>query len=219
MQKMNNIEKTIEFLKSRFDASEYLTLNPEAKAYRFEHTIRVANWGKKIAQAENLNEEALVIGCLLHDISYCEEQKNKEERLNHGRRSAEISKDFLMSLDIQEDLKKEILYGIGAHVDGKTDCDGKPTVLSRSINSSDNLDRFDIYRIHESLIFEQFTSMSLEEKIKHCVYRIDTSKKLLEIEMATKYATNIFHKELEYIIQFFNALKIQLEKSTTDTII
>ncbi len=63
-----NIRKTIDFLEEQFDISTYMSENHNSKKYRLEHTMRVANIGKEIAREEGLNEEALVIGCLLHDI-------------------------------------------------------------------------------------------------------------------------------------------------------
>ena len=46
------IEKTEAFLKERFDGSGYLNAHPAAKAYRLEHTYRVANLGREIARRE-----------------------------------------------------------------------------------------------------------------------------------------------------------------------
>ena len=43
------IEKTEVFLKRKFDAADYLNAHPEAKAYRIEHTYRVANIGRELA--------------------------------------------------------------------------------------------------------------------------------------------------------------------------
>ena len=67
------IEKTEVFLKRKFDAADYLNAHPEAKAYRIEHTYRVANIGRELALKEGFDETEMVIACLLHDVSYCEE--------------------------------------------------------------------------------------------------------------------------------------------------
>ena len=68
MLKQEWIIKTEKFLRSRFDAASYLNLHPDAKAYRLEHTYRVANIGKQIALQEGFDETELVIACLLHDV-------------------------------------------------------------------------------------------------------------------------------------------------------
>lgn len=90
-----NIEKTINFLKEQFDKSSYMINNPKEKRYRFEHTIRVANIGKEIAGKEGLNEEALILGCLLHDIGYVNKFNSEEDWINHGRNAAKIARPFL----------------------------------------------------------------------------------------------------------------------------
>ena len=67
------IEQTEAFLKRKFDAAIYLNAHPDAKAYRLEHSYRVANIARRIAQQEGFDETELVIAGLLHDVSYCEE--------------------------------------------------------------------------------------------------------------------------------------------------
>ncbi|MBO4289951.1 MAG: HD domain-containing protein, partial [Lachnospiraceae bacterium] len=96
------IKKTEEFLKQKFDASEYLSAHPEAKAYRLEHTYRVANIGRQIAAKEGFDETEMVIACLLHDISYCEEF-GENGWMEHGRRAAQIARSFLEDLGLAGD--------------------------------------------------------------------------------------------------------------------
>lgn len=67
------IQKTENFLKQKFDAGLYLNAHPEAKAYRLEHSYRVANIARELAREEGFDETEAVIAGLLHDIAYCEE--------------------------------------------------------------------------------------------------------------------------------------------------
>ena len=46
------IEKTESFLKRTFAGSAYLSAHPEDRDYRLEHSYRVANIAKTIAEAE-----------------------------------------------------------------------------------------------------------------------------------------------------------------------
>ena len=48
------IKKTEAFLKETFAASTYLQNNPTERDYRLEHSYRVANIAKAIAEAEGL---------------------------------------------------------------------------------------------------------------------------------------------------------------------
>ena len=118
---MSNINRTIEFLEQTFNESPYFLKQPKQLQYRLNHTYRVANIGKEIAIKEGLNEEAIIVGCLLHDISYAEEMKSDIDWKNHGRRSAQIARDFINSLDFEDNIKEQILYGIAIHVDDEAD--------------------------------------------------------------------------------------------------
>lgn len=66
-------DKAEAFLKQHFDAGLFLNNHPDAKAYRLEHSYRVANIGRVIAQKEGFDETEMAIACLLHDVAYCEE--------------------------------------------------------------------------------------------------------------------------------------------------
>ena len=101
------IEKTEVFLKRKFDAADYLNAHPEAKAYRIEHTYRVANIGRELALKEGFDETEMVIACLLHDVSYCEEFGEKGW-IEHGRRAAHIARPFLSELGLAEDRINDI---------------------------------------------------------------------------------------------------------------
>lgn len=91
------VRKTEEFLKLKYDNAIYLNKHPEAKAYRIEHSYRVANIGREIAVKEGFDETEMVIACLLHDVAYCEEF-GEDGWKEHGRRSAQIARPFLTSL-------------------------------------------------------------------------------------------------------------------------
>lgn len=93
-----NIARTVAFLKEQFEQSVYLANDPVQRKNRVEHALRVAAIGRQIAVEEGLNEEALVIGCLLHDLSYTERIVDGEASwINHGRRSVELARPWLTS--------------------------------------------------------------------------------------------------------------------------
>ena len=117
------VEKTEAFLKETFDVSPVLNADPKRKAYRLEHTYRVANLGRQIAQREGFDETELVIACLLHDISYCEAFGENGWR-DHGRRSAAIARPFLERLGLPAERIAEICYGVAIHVDDEADFPG-----------------------------------------------------------------------------------------------
>jgi len=213
------IEKTIAFLREQFDNSPYYKTNPEDKEYRYEHSIRTASIAKLIAREEELDEEGLILGCLLHDISYRETFHSKEDHINHGRTSARIARDFLETLDLDKKLLNEICFGIAIHVDGKADFDGGYTPFARSIGDCDNLDRFDVYRLYESLKYACLEVMTLESKLSFVQNRIEHLKKILYIEMGTRTAETMWKEKIEFQITYMNLLLKQLNNSRENSLL
>lgn len=210
---MNNIDKTIEFLERCFDQSEYFKQEPDSKKYRLEHTYRVANIGMEIAVKERLNIEALVVGCLLHDISYIETFQAKEDWMNHGRKAAEIAKPFVDTLDFDEKTKNEILYGIAIHVDDLADFSGEKNAFTQSIGDADNIDRFDAFRFYEMLKYNQLELLSYKEQVKFIEEQIEKCNKLLQHNFATPTATALFHGRIQSNLEFLCRLQNQLNHS------
>ena len=208
------ISKTECFLKETFAASSYLQANPAARDYRLEHSYRVANIAKQIAEAEGFNVTNAVIAGLLHDIAYCEEMISREDRMNHGRRSAAIARPFLESLGMQADAVNEICYGIAIHVDDEADFEWERTPFCETVGDADNIDRFDAYRIYETLEYLSFSKMNLADKREKVVSTIDRLTKYKEMKLGTATAKNLWIQRLDYYIGFYEKLKAQLDNST-----
>ena len=206
------IRKTEEFLKRKFEGGAYLTAHPEARAYRLEHTYRVANIGRRIAQQEGFDETGMVIACLLHDVSYCEEfgENGWQE---HGRRAAQIARPFLTELGLPAAQIEEICYGIAIHVDDEADFPGERTPFALSVGDADNIDRFDVYRIHEGLCYEGFLEKSWEEKLEYVEKRLARLRELKDLPMGTKTAEAIWSERLSFYISFYEKLVSQLKCS------
>ena len=206
------VRKTEAFLKQKFEDAVYLNEHPEAKAYRIEHTYRVANIGREIAVKEGFDETEMVIACLLHDIAYCEEF-GEDGWKDHGRRSAQIARPFLEGLDLPEARINDICYGIAVHVDEKADFPGENTPFALSVGDADNIDRFDAYRIHEALNRDSFLEMSYEEKNEYLRKRLSRLRELKEIPFGTKTADELWNSRLDFYMVFFQKLSDQLERS------
>ena len=208
------IKKTEAFLKETFEASTYLQNNPTERDYRLEHSYRVANIAKAIAETEGFDVTNAVIAGLLHDIAYCEEMVTREDRMNHGRRSAAIARPFLESLGLSVDAVNEICYGIAIHVDDAADFDGERTSLALSVSDADNIDRFGTFRIYDAMRFADFYEMSFEEKLAWTRKRIPDLERLRGIDFATVSAKAMWLENLDYQIDFYTRLLHQLEQST-----
>ncbi len=208
------VRRTEEFLKERFDSALYLNSHPEAKAYRLEHTYRVANIGRKIAEKEGFDETEMVIACLLHDVSYCEEF-GENGWIEHGRRAAQIARPFLEELGLGQDRINEICYGIAIHVDEKADFPGEMTPFALTVGEADNIDRYDAYRIHEILSHEKFLDKGFDEKLEYLHKRLARLRELEGISFSTKTADEMWKTRLSFQIEFLENLQNQLMNSSS----
>ena len=208
------ITKTEAFLKETFAVSTYLQNNPTERDYRLEHSYRVANIAKAIAEAEGFDVTYAVIAGLLHDIAYCEEMISREDRMNHGRRSAAIARPFLESLGLSVDAVNEICYGIAIHVDDEADFEWERTPFCETVGDADNIDRFDAYRIYETLEYLGFSKMNLADKREKVASTLDRLTKYKEMKLGTVTAKNLWIQRLDYYIGFYEKLKAQLDNST-----
>lgn len=201
------------FLKETFAASDYLRANPAERVYRLEHSYRVANIAKMIAEQEGFDVTYAVIAGLLHDIAYCEEMHTAEDRMNHGRRSASIARPFLKSLQLPEETIQDICYGIAIHVDDQADFSWNRTPFSETVGDADNLDRFDVYRIYETLQYNKFSDLPLEEKCDQVKSTVGKLNRLRDMPMGTAAAKKLWLQRLDYYIGFYEKLQAQLDNS------
>ena len=201
------------FLKETFAASEYLRENPSELEYRLEHSYRVANLAKMIAEKEGFDVTHAVLAGLLHDIAYCEEMSSQEHWQNHGRRSAAIARTFLERLQLPADAVQDICYGIAIHVDDQADFLWNRTPFSETVGDADNLDRFDVYRIYETLQYNKFSELPLEEKCNQVRSTIGKLNRLREMPMGTATAKKLWLQRLDYNIGFYEKLQEQLDNS------
>ena len=208
------IKKTEAFLKETFAASTYLQANPTERDYRLEHSYRVANIAKAIAEAEGFDVTNAVIAGLLHDIAYCEEMVTREDRMNHGRRSAAIARPFLESLGLCANVVNEICYGIAIHVDDEADFEWERTPFCETVGDADNIDRFDAYRIYETLEYLSFSKMNLDDKREKVGSTIEKLNRFKEMKLGTATAKDLWIQRLDYYIGFYEKLKAQLDNST-----
>lgn len=155
----------------------------------------------------------MVVACLLHDISYCEEFKEKEDWLNHGRNAAHMARPFLESLGMAKDRIDEICYGIAIHVDDQADFVHTRTPFTETVGDADNIDRFDAYRIYENLQYIKFNEMSLEGKQEKVDLTLTRLHELKEMKLSTDTAKKIWIERLAFYIEFYEKLHDQLKNS------
>ena len=208
------IAKTEAFLRQTFDESSWLREHPAERDYRLEHSYRVANIAKSIARAEGHPVALAVIAGLLHDIAYCEELSTREDRMNHGRRSAAIARPFLRQLGLSEQAVNDICFAIAIHVDDEADFPWERTAFSEVVGDADNIDRFDVYRIYETLQYQKFSELPLSEKRETAGTMLRRLTELREMKLGSVTANSLWQQRLGYYIGFYEKLVAQLQYSS-----
>ncbi|MBR2686080.1 MAG: HD domain-containing protein [Erysipelotrichaceae bacterium] len=210
---MSILEKAEAFLKESFAESAYFKEHPSEGEYRLQHSYRVANIGKMIAEAEGFPVEEFTVACLLHDIAYRETFTSEEDWKNHGRRSAEITRPFLLKAGVDAKLTEELCYGIAIHVDDEADFEHENTPMALSIQDADNIDRIDAYRIYETLQVLQFSEMPYDQKKKLVDQNLINLEDYLQLTLATPSATKLWRERIGFYQQFYQKLQNQLNSS------
>ncbi len=200
------IEKTLAFLAKSFEGF--------SDRYRCEHSIRVAHVGAEIARAEGLDEEKLIIACLLHDIAYSVPHPEGYDWYEHGRDGAKIARPFLESLGMDSRDIDEICYGIAIHVDDKADFEAQRTLLALSVSDADNIDRFDMLRLYFSLYNAEIHNLSLDDRRAWLINSISRLQQFKDFTFATKSGRKMWLDNLDFQIAFQTRLLSQLENST-----
>ena len=197
-----------------FSASAYLLEHPGEQNYRLEHSYRVANIAKTIAKREGFDVTHAVIAGLLHDIAYCEEMTTREDWQNHGRCSAAIARPFLKSLGMPSDAVNDILNGIAIHVDDQADFEWRRSPFCETVGDADNIDRFDAYRIYETLQSQHFSELPLTEKRDQVETTLEKLNRLRSMKFGTTTACEIWAQRIEYYSSFYQKLRRQLANSS-----
>lgn len=205
------VEKTLSFLKERLSNSEFFREEPSEGAYRLEHSVRVARIAAEIARREGLDEELLTIAGLLHDVAYGENFPEGYDWKNHGRDSARIARPFLEKLGLSAAEVNDICYAIAIHVDDKADFEWQRTAFSETVGDADNIDRFDTYRIYDTLRFKQFEELSTEERIDWLKKRTEQLERAGEVRLGTPTANLMWREKIDFQKAFFGRLLHQME--------
>jgi uncharacterized protein len=199
MQKLSEFVRTylVESYQKRSDKDKsnlnrYLS-NSE---YRWKHTLRVAQFGKVIAENEFADVELVVSACLLHDIAWFD--TNADNCREHGRIGAEKAKPILESLGYNQEQMETICYAISTHVDE----DNPDTLEAKILSDADNVDRFGPYRILQWCFSDIDDYDKLAAKLSERIYRLEQYRK--NNPLFTLTGQQLFAEQLNLQIRFFS---------------
>lgn len=204
--------QALDFLRERFLSSD--AMDAAARSYRFRHTLRVAELGRRIARAEGLSEDALVVGCLLHDLAYSEVMPDEAAWRGHGRRSAALARPFVETLALPDADREALLFGIAIHVDDVSGFPGERSPLACSIGDCDNLDRFDVYRVYEQLERVGFSTLDADAQRAFVAKAQAHLWHCENAPVSTATARALWQDRLAFQNEFYRRLSAQLALET-----
>ncbi len=163
--------------------------------YRWHHTLRVAQFGKVIAENEGVDLEPVSAACLLHDIAWFD--ATAESNREHGRMGAVIGRKFLESLKYTPEQVDNICYSVSTHVDEE-----HPTTLEAKILSdADNVDRYGPYRILQWCFADIDDYEKLVAKLSDRIHRLESYRD--QNPLFTSTGQQLLAEQLNLQIRFF----------------
>jgi len=172
--------------------------------YRWQHTLRVAQLGKSLAEAEGADVELVVAACLLHDVAAFDKLENDRD---HGRVGAEIAHPMLTELGYTPAQVETIHYAVAAHVD----VDIPETLEAKIVTDADNLDRFWAYRILQWCLPDIGDYDKLAEKLRARIERLEWLQ--ANDPLCTPSGQKLFLERLSFQIGFYKEFVAQHELS------
>ncbi|KAF0107186.1 MAG: hypothetical protein FD146_2027 [Anaerolineaceae bacterium] len=189
----NYLEKTYKKRKDRKRLDRILY----NASYRWQHTQRVTQFGKVIAETEAADMELVAAACLLHDVAWFD--TGSENSREHGRIGAQIARPFLAGLGFTSQQVENICYSVAAHVD----VDSPGTLEARIVSDADNVDRFGPYRILQWCFADMDDYDSLTGKLAQRIDRLEKYQQ--KNPMFTQTGRQLFDEQLELQVRFFRA--------------
>ncbi len=193
MTSEDRIKKIIAFAKEQRDLA--LSENPDYAPrlkYRWQHTLRVVQYGKILAEKEKADPELVVVACLLHDIA---KLRDRARDVNHGRIGAKMARPFLSKIGYSAAERENICFAIAAHVDGKADFEHLNTLEAKVVSDADKIDRFSGYRLWLILgkdIFGEYEDFI--SAVKKQRERLQKAQKNVFVQ--TEYGKKLFNEQI-----------------------
>ncbi len=164
--------------------------------YRWKHTLRVAQFGKVIAENESADVELIVAACLLHDVAWFD--TNADNNREHGRIGAEKARLVLDNLGYNQVQIENICYAVATHVDEEN----PDTLEAKVLSDADNVDRFGPYRILQWCFADIEDYDKLATKLSERIHRLEDYRE--NNPLFTTTGQQLFAEQLTLQIRFFS---------------
>ena len=214
-------KKIIEIVKDKLTCS----------AHNLDHVFRVYNLCLLISKGEkNVDLEVLIPAALLHDIARVEESEDKTGKIDHAVLGSEIAEGILRNLGYEEEKIEKIKHCIIAH---RFRNGNEPnTIEAKILFDSDKLDVIGASGIARTFMlagqFGQRLTIGepldnylnsntvengrIKDVSKHTPFiEYEVKFKKIPDKLYTKKAKEIGKGRLEFMKEYFNRLKLEIE--------
>jgi putative nucleotidyltransferase with HDIG domain len=163
--------------------------------YRWQHTLRVSQFGKLIAENEKVDREVIVTACLLHDVAWFDTRAEKSK--DHGKIGAKVAQPLLEKLGFDPMQVKVICSAIIEHIG-----EGKPKTLeAKIVRDADDVDCFGPYRILQWCYSDIKDYEKLTLKLKDRIQRLEQYRE--DNPLFTTMGRQLYAEQLNLQIRFF----------------
>jgi HD domain len=174
--------------------------------YRWNHTLRVAQFGKIISESENADIELVVAACITHDIAWFD--VNGDNSREHGNIGASLIRSELPKFGYTPRQVENICYSVASHVT----VDNPVTQEAKIVSDADNIDRFGPYRILQWCFSDIDDYQKLTAKLSDRIPRLEHYRS--ENPLFTQTGKHLFAEQLHLQILFFSEFVGEKELTT-----
>ncbi|MCB2290874.1 HD domain-containing protein [Clostridium sp. CS001] len=216
-----NHKKIIEIVRDKLTCS----------AHNLDHVFRVYNLCLLLSKHEkDVDLEVLIPSALLHDIARVEESQDKTGEIDHAVLGSEIAGDILRKLEYKEEKIEKIKHCIMAH---RFRTGNQPnTIEAKILFDSDKLDVIGASGIARTFMlagqFGQRLTVNepldnylsdntvengrIRDVSRHSPFiEYEVKFKKIPDKLYTKKAKEIGKRRLEFMEEYFNRLKLEIE--------
>lgn len=218
MMDNNVIQKCIDFAYECLINTD--VVHPEikdyAKTYRFEHSLRVMQNAKMLAEVEiekgsNVNLLTCMISSILHDIGKFKCFIIDEE---HGILGSKMARPFLEGLGLEKKQIDDICYCISAHSGNFKVYEYEDILEAHIVQEADDIDRYGMYRVYCQISDYEAEESSFEGKANRAKRYIEKLNRELEKVIAvTDLGKKIITEEIKLQILALTGYYEQMAKT------
>lgn len=185
-----------------------------AKYYRYEHSLRVASFGKmlvKDAKKRGMNVDEFVVrmACMLHDIGKFEAFLIPNK--SHGLVGSCMARPFLEGLGIDKKTVEDICYCIACHSGDYHPYEYEEIIEAHFVEEADDLDRYGMLRVLAKIGDWRDSSKTMKELIaKIDAYVLRLKNHLKNMNPVSPLAKKLLKKQIKLQINAFLGYRKQM---------